>query len=183
MLDTTRPTFKTTLPIACAMSVISRVRIRLRCFCTWSSSWSSFIKNFKNLNCKFTNRIALPTNTSTTKTFSSSSFDEEDKEDKEEEVTLLKLIRCSSCSRCCLSKNSSEIHSSASSSSFSSSSFSSSVRFLLVKISDIFFSNRAFLSTIFESRTRRVREEEDISSSSSSFSFSEARDTPPMIKR
>ena len=183
MLDTTRPTFKTTLPIACAMSVISRVRIRLRCFCTWLSSWSSFIKNFKNLNCTFTNRIALSTNTSTTKTFSSSSFEfeedkEEEEEEEEEEVTPLKLMKAdSSCSRRCLSKNSSEINSS----SVSSSSLSkSSVRFLLVKISDIFFSNCAFLSTIFESRTRR-REEEEVSSSSSSSSFSERRDTLPMM--
>ena len=82
----------------------------------------------------------------------------------------------SSCSRRCLSKNSSEINSSV-----SSSSFSSSVRFLLVKISDIFFSNCAFLSTIFESRTRRREEEEEVSSSSSSFSFSERRDTLPMM--
>mmetsp|Transcript_1762 Transcript_1762/g.6307 ORF Transcript_1762/g.6307 Transcript_1762/m.6307 type:complete len:535 (-) Transcript_1762:284-1888(-) len=68
------------------MSVISRVRIRLRCFCTWLSSWSSFIKNFKNLNCTFTNRKELSTNTSTTKTFSSSSFEfEEDKEEEGEE--------------------------------------------------------------------------------------------------
>ena len=87
----------------------------------------------------------------------------------------------SSCSRRCLSKNSSTINSSVSSSSLSKSS----VRFLLfaeriLKISDIFFSNCAFLSTIFESRTRR-REEEEVSSSSSSSSFSERRDTLPMM--
>jgi hypothetical protein len=146
------------------------------------SSWSSFIKNFKNLNCTFTNRKALSTNTSTSKTFSSLSsfeFEEDKEEEEEEEVTPLKLMKAdSSCSRRCLSKNSSEINSSVS----SVSSFSSSVRFLLVKISDIFFSNCAFLSTIFESRTRRRREEEEeVSSSSSSSSFSERRDALPMM--